>query len=278
MAATSPKTPDHIATTRPWDRERKRDANFLTTFYPENHFSHIIIDECTARWASGRSPHPQPGRGSNWADGHPAPDRRSNPNPEIQQDRDQRQQLPTSANRSMSTANPGHRGWLTWRLRNSERAGQPGRHGISIDDIMARQPVDALTGAPVIREQWRTLTQTQYEDRILCPTGCWRCARIFSTTCSKARPGPEDDHFLRPRPPCRRRCRATEQPVCLLDRRARPAPPGDLRLQVHRRQQRQRPIARPARFVASHFIATTVDLLSTGSTALRAQYRLFQVP
>jgi len=38
-------------------------ANFLTTFYPENYFSHIIIDECH-RFGLGQmvaSPHAQPG-------------------------------------------------------------------------------------------------------------------------------------------------------------------------------------------------------------------------
>jgi type I restriction enzyme R subunit len=42
--------------------------------------------------------------------------------------------------------------------------------GISLDDILARGPVDATTGHPVSREQLHALyDKTDYEDRILLP-------------------------------------------------------------------------------------------------------------
>jgi type I restriction enzyme R subunit len=54
--------------------------------------------------------------------------------------------------------------------------------GITLDDILARHPVDATTGQPITREQLKALyDKTEYEDRLLLPDRVLAMARDLFT-------------------------------------------------------------------------------------------------
>ena len=54
--------------------------------------------------------------------------------------------------------------------------------GITIDDILARNPVNAITGQPVTASSCRrSTTRPTSRTAFCCPIGCWRCPPTSST-------------------------------------------------------------------------------------------------
>ncbi len=93
------------------------------------------------------------------------------------------------------------------------------------------------------------------------------------------RPGAEDHHLLRPRPP-RRRCGCLhEQPLRQVVHRQRQAASGLLHIQMHRSQQRQRPASRsPCFFPQPLHRRHGRSADDRCGRAMRAEHRLFQIP
>jgi type I restriction enzyme R subunit len=138
--------------------------------------------------------------------------------------------------------------------------------GITKEEILARSPVDALTGLPVTAAQIDELyRKTQYEDRILLPDRVLAmCRDLFKYLLATG--GPEQKTIVF----CARDRHADDVAVCLNNLYAEWCA-------AHKKTRRdnyafkctaassgndQLPDLRAA--TRSHFIATTVDLLSTG--------------
>lgn len=261
----------HIATYQTLGIENENgDANFLTAFYPENHFSHIIIDECHrsawGKWSQVLTRNPDAVQIGLTAT--PRQIAGQIQTPEIQQDR------AISANNLAYFGEPVYEYSLTQAIEDGYLAAceiQKGRvnlddTGISIDDIMARQPVDALTGAPVVREQVAdSYSKTQYEDRILLPDRVLAmCQDFFNYLLESGGPTQKTIIF------CARDRHADDVAAQLNNLYARWAAEHDQpRLETYAFKctaassgNDQLPDLRASS--RSHFIATTVDLLSTG--------------
>lgn len=138
--------------------------------------------------------------------------------------------------------------------------------GITIDEIMARNPANAITGVPVVREQVEQYyVKTEYEDRILLPDRVLAmCRDLFNYLLETG--GPEQKTIIF----CARDRHADDVAVCMNNlyakwctKNGRPlldyyafkctaAASGNDQLPDLRASSR------------SHFIATTVDLLTTG--------------
>ena len=138
--------------------------------------------------------------------------------------------------------------------------------GITIDDIMARNPVDAITGLPMRREQLEAYyNRTQYEDRILLPDRVLAmCQDLFNYLLKTG--GPEQKTIIF----CARDRHADDVAVCMNNLYAKWCTEnGDQRLDYYAFKctaassgNDQLPDLRASS--RSHFIATTVDLLTTG--------------
>jgi len=150
------------------------DATFLLKHYPENYFSHIIIDECHrsawGKWSQVLTRNPiavQIGLTATPRQLDIAED-----SPESRAD------LQISADNIRYFGEPVYEYDMSQGIEDGYLAAceiQRGRvnldeTGITIDDILARNPRDANTGQPVSREALRALyAKTDYEDRILLP-------------------------------------------------------------------------------------------------------------
>ncbi len=138
--------------------------------------------------------------------------------------------------------------------------------GITIDDILAREPVDADTGQPVSSDRLRQLYEkTDYENRILLPDRVSAmCADLFAYLCETG--GPEQKTII----------------FCTRDRHADDVAAEMNNLYARWCKEHGHPRAEPYAFKCTasasgndqlpdfrgasrhHFIATTVDLLTTG--------------
>ncbi|MCX6030428.1 MAG: DEAD/DEAH box helicase family protein [Chloroflexi bacterium] len=249
------------------------DANFLTTFYPENYFTHIVIDECHrsawGKWSQvltrnrnavqiGLTATPRQIVGASL----------DSPSAEARQDAE------ITANNLAYFGEPVYEYGLAQAIEDGYLAAcdiQEGRvnlddTGITVDDVMARKPVDAITGLSMTREQVAEYyVKTQYEDRILLPDRVQAmCQDLFNYLLKFG--GPEQKTIV----------------FCARDRHA-----DDVATQLnnlyakwcadHGKQRQewyafkctaassgndQLPDLRASS--RSHFIATTVDLLTTG--------------
>ncbi len=138
--------------------------------------------------------------------------------------------------------------------------------GITKEEILARCPTDALTGLPVTAEQLDELyRKTQYEDRILLPDRVLAmCRDLFKYLLDTG--GPEQKTIVF----CARDRHADDVSICLNNLYSKwCAANGKPRLDTYAFKctaagsgNDQLPDLRAA--TRSHFIATTVDLLSTG--------------
>ena len=246
------------------------DATFLTTYYPENHFSHIVIDECH-RSAWGK-----------WAEvlrrnldavhiGLTATPRqlkhRAN-TPEVREDE------AITANNLRYFGEPVYEYDMVQAVEDGYLAIcqiQKGQvdiddTGVSIEDILSRRPVDALTGEPVaesvIRERYE---KAQFEDRIQLPDRVEAmCRDLFGFLRESG--GPEQKTIVY----CARDRHADEVALTLNNLYARwCADENRERLDSYAFKctaassgNDQLPDLRAS--MRSHFIATTVDLLTTG--------------
>ncbi len=284
----------HIATYQTLGVENENgDANFLTTYYPEDYFTHIVIDECHrsawGKWSQVLT------RNRNAVQiGLTATPRQLAESLKRQVEErktDSLEQLPLAAERESKikqiglvdpftpygttpevladaqiTANNlayfGEAAYeydIAQAIEDGYLAAceiQKGRvnldeTGITKDEIIARNPVDAITGQPITAGQIEDLYQrTQYEDRILLPDRVLVMCRDFFNYLLETG-GPEQKTIIF----CARDRHADDVAVCLNNlyaKRCADASSGNDQLPDLRASTR------------SHFIATTVDLLTTG--------------
>lgn len=267
----------HVATYQTLDvATDEGTANFLTENYPEDYFSHVVIDECH-RSAWGKWSQVLTRNSSAIQIGLTATPRKlageGTPDAEI------------TADNIRHFGEPAYEYDIAQGIEDGYLAAceiQKGRvniddTGITIEDILARNPTDATTGEPLTRETLQELyKKTEYEDRILLPD------RVIAMTEDLfkyllATGGPEQKTIV----------------FCVRDRHA-----DDVAIQLNnlyaqwcREQGRERlePYAFKCTasvdgsdYVAdlrgasrSYFIATTVELLTTGVDVPRVKNIVF---
>ncbi len=245
-------------------------ANFLTENYPENYFSHIVIDECHrsawGKWSQVLTRNPNAVQV-----GLTATPRQL----EITEKSKEAQ-----ADAQLTADNIKHFGEPVYEYDMGQAIEdgylalceiQKGRvnlddTGISLDDVMARHPVDANTGQPVTRDELRAwYEKTSFEDRILLPD------RVYAMTADLFRylvesGGPEQKTII----------------FCARDRHADDVATAMNNLYAKWCEENGRPrldyyafkctasvggsdyLADLRGASRSHFIATTVELLTTG--------------
>ena len=165
----------HIATYQTLNVDTEEaDANLLKTFYPENAFSHIIIDECHrsawGKWSQVLTRNPDAVQ-----IGLTATPREL----EIEENSEEvKADAQITADNLRYFGEPVYEYDMSQGIEDGYLAAceiQRGRvniddTGITIADILARNPVDSVTGQPVTEAQLKALYEkTQYEDQILLP-------------------------------------------------------------------------------------------------------------
>ena len=246
------------------------DANFLTTYYPENHFTHIVIDECH-RSAWGKWSQVLTRNSEAVQIGLTATPRQLRCREETEE---AEEDAAITANNITYFGEPVYEYSMAQGIEDGYLAAceiQKGRvnlddTGLTIDDIMKRNPVDAITGLPISREQVEEqYAKTSYEDRILLPDRVDAlCHDLFQYLLATG--GPEQKTIIF----CVRDNHADEVAACMNNLYA------DWR--TTNGQQRRDPYAFKCTAASSgndqlpdfraslsgYFIATTVDLLTTG--------------
>ncbi len=246
------------------------DANFLTTHYPENYFSHIVIDECHrsawGKWSQVLTRNPEAVQ-----IGLTATPRQL----EIsEKSKEALADAQLTADNLRYFGEPVYEYDMGQGIEDGYLAAceiQRGRvnvdeTGISIDDLLARNPVDARTGQPVSREELHELYEkTEYEDRILLPDRVLAmCQDLFRYLLDTG--GPEQKTII----------------FCVRDRHADDVATAMNNLYADWCAKNGRPRLEPYAFKCtasvggsqhvcdlrgasrSFFIATTVELLTTG--------------
>lgn len=246
------------------------DANFLTTHYPEDYFSHIIIDECHrsawGKWSQVMTRNPNAVQVGLTAT--PRKIQFSEKTKEAQEDE------------SITADNIRHFGEPVYEYTMSQGIEDgylaaceivKGRvnideTGIIIDDLLKRNPKNSVTGQPVTREELQELyRKTDYEDRLMLPDRVLAmCQDLFGYL--KDTGGPEQKTII----------------FCVRDTHAEAVKDTMNNLYAEwcngNGNQRLEPYAFKCTASVggglmvsdlrgasrSHFIATTVDLLSTG--------------
>lgn len=261
----------HIATYQTLGVENDGgDATFLTEFYPENYFTHVVIDECH-RSAWGKWSLVLTRNSSAVQVGLTATPRQI----ECKEDTEEaKQDAVITSNNHTYFGEPVYEYDMAQAIEDGYLAAceiQKGRvnlddTGITREEIIARNPIDAITGLPITPEQIEELYQrTQYEDRILLPDRVLAmCTDLFNYLLATGDPEQKTIIF------CARDRHADDVAVCLNNLYARwCADNGRQRLEYFAFKctakssgNDQLPDLRASS--RSHFIATTVDLLSTG--------------
>jgi len=154
------------------------DASFLLANYPENYFSHIVIDECH-RSAWGKCSQVLTRNPDAVQVGLTATPREYDECPDAAGlSPDARADAAITADNLRYFGTPVYGYSLAQGIEDGYLAAceiREGRvnlddTGISLDDIMARNPTDAVTGLPVTRDQLSRLYEaTSYERRVLLP-------------------------------------------------------------------------------------------------------------
>ena len=148
--------------------------NFLTTYYPEDYFTHIVIDECH-RSAWGKWSQVLLRNSKAVQVGLTATPRQLKTKEETVE---AKQDAQITANNVTYFGEPAYEYDMAQAMEDGYLAAceiQKGRvnlddTGITKEEIIARNPVDAITGQPITAEQIEDLYQrTQYEDRVLLP-------------------------------------------------------------------------------------------------------------
>jgi type I restriction enzyme R subunit len=299
----------HIATYQTLGVENDDgDATFLTTFYPEDHFTHVVIDECH-RSAWGKWSQVLTRNRHAVQIGLTATPRRLVEVARKQQEEDSQghaeEQLLRAAGGKVHggttsvvsppapygspealadvaiTANnlayfgePVYEYDLAQAIEDGYLAAceiQKGRvnlddTGITLEQILAKKPKDAVTGKPISAAYLKKLYQkTEFEDRILLPDRVLAmCGDLFQYLLATG--GPEQKGIIF----CARDRHADDVAVGLNNLYAKwCAENGRQRLEYYAFKctaassgNDQLPDLRAAS--RSHFIATTVDLLTTG--------------
>ncbi len=261
----------HIATYQTLGVENENgDANFLTTFYRENYFTHVVIDECHrsawGKWSQVLT------RNRDAAQiGLTATPRELKCK---EQTAEAKLDAEITANNIAYFGEPAYEYDIAQAIEDGYLAAceiQKGRvnlddTGITKEEVIARNPVDAITGQPITAEQIEDLYQrTQYEDRILLPDRVSAmCQDLFNYLLETGKPEQKTIIF------CARDRHADDVAVCLNNLYAKWCTNnGKQRLDYYAFKctaassgNDQLPDLRASS--RSHFIATTVDLLTTG--------------
>jgi len=261
----------HIATYQTLGVENENgDATFLTTYYPEDYFTHIVIDECHrsawGKWSQVLT------RNRNAVQiGLTATPRQLECKEETAE---ARQDAQITANNIAYFGEPAYEYDISQAIEDGYLAAceiQKGRinlddTGITKAEIIARNPVDAITGQPLTPTQIDDLyDRYQFEDRILLPDRVLAmCQDLFQYLVDTG--GPEQKTIIF----CARDRHADDVAVCLNNLYVRWCTEnGKQRLEYYAFKctaassgNDQLPDLRASS--RSHFIATTVDLLTTG--------------
>ncbi len=246
------------------------DATFLTTYYPENYFSHIIIDECHrsawGKWSQVLTRNPDAVQ-----IGLTATPRQLEITENTKEAKEDRQ---ITADNVRYFGDPVYEYDMAQGMEDGYLAAcdiQRGRvnlddTGISYEDILARNPVDAITGQPVSADEVRErYEKTEYEDRILLPDRVLAmCQDLFKYLVESG--GPEQKTIIF----CARDRHADDVAATLNNLYASWCTQnGNERLEFYAFKctaasngNDQLPDLRGG--ARHHFIATTVDLLTTG--------------
>lgn len=164
-----------IATYQTLDVESdETEANFLIKNYPENYFSHVFIDECHrsawGKWSVVLTRNAQAVQVGMTAT--PRQLKTEADTPETQAD------AAITANNIAYFGEPVYEYDLSQGIKDGYLAaceiykGQVNIDdtGLSVEDIIARNPIDPITGQPVPADELRELYhKTTFEDRILLP-------------------------------------------------------------------------------------------------------------
>lgn len=256
-------------------------GNFLATFYPPGYFSHIVIDECHrsawGKWSEVLTRNPNAVQIGLTAT--PRQLETTEETPEAAAD------IRLTADNRRHFGEPVYEYDMAQGIEDGYLAAceiQRGRvnlddTGLTLEAVMARNPVDARTGRPVSAEELKKLyEQTDYEGRLILPDRVYAmCEDLFRYLLDTG--GPEQKTIIF----CVRDLHADAVAIAL----------NNLYSQWCAANGRERlePFAfkctasvQGADFVAdlkgasrSHFIATTVDLLSTGVDVPRVRNIVF---
>jgi type I restriction enzyme R subunit len=261
----------HVATYQTLDiATEEGTANFLTSYYPHGYFSHIVIDECHrsawGKWSQVLTRNPNAVQVGLTAT--PRQLQLKENTPEAEAD------AKITADNVRYFGEPVYEYDLAQGIEDGYLAAceiKKGKvdlddTGITIDDVLAHHPVDARTGIPVSRDQLEELYQrTDYEDRIQLPDRVLAmCADLFNYLLQTG--GPEQKTVIF----CVRDTHADAVAIEMNNLYAKWC--------TENNQSRAEPYAFKCTAAASgsdylpdlrgssrtHFIATTVELLTTG--------------
>jgi type I restriction enzyme, R subunit len=149
-------------------------SNFLTTYYPPDYFSHIIIDECHrsawGKWSQVLTRNPNAVQVGLTATPRQLVIKANTPEAEAD--------AQITADNLKYFGEPVYEYDLAQGIEDGYLAACEIQKsgvdiddtGITLDDVLARKPVNARTGQPVTREELEELyNRTDYEDRIQLP-------------------------------------------------------------------------------------------------------------
>ncbi len=246
------------------------DATFLTKHYPPDYFSHIVIDECHrsawGRWSEVLTRNPKAIQIGLTA----TPRRLKLPEntPEAQLD------AQIQADNIKYFGPPVYEYEMGQAMEDGYLAACEiikGRvsldaTGITVEDVLRHHPVDAITGQPVTREQLQDLYEkTSYEDRIQLPDRVQAMTRdLFEYLLQSG--GPEQKTIIF----CARDSHAAAVATAMdnlyrgwcAEQGVRPAEPYAFKCTAESKGGEYLPDFRGSS--RHHFVATTVDLLTTG--------------
>ncbi|HEY3227625.1 MAG TPA: DEAD/DEAH box helicase family protein [Roseiflexaceae bacterium] len=248
-------------------------ANFLTTHYPENYFTHIIIDECHrsawGKWSEVLRRNPNAVQVGLTATPRQLVEASASagPSPEAAAD------AQISADNIRHFGEPVYEydigqgiedGYLAACEIRQSHINIDGQ-GLTLADVRAHNPIDAITGRPIPPDQLKALYEkTDFEDRLLLPDRVRAmCADLFAQLVETG--GPEQKTII----------------FCVRDTHAdRVAIEMNNLYAAWCKEQGREPVehygfkctaAAGSDYLAElrggsrdHFVATTVDLLTTG--------------
>jgi type I restriction enzyme, R subunit len=246
------------------------DANFLTTYYPPEHFTHVVIDECH-RSAWGKWSQVLTRNGNAVHIGLTATPRQF----KMQEKTDEAEaDAAITANNVAYFGEPVYEYDMAQAIEDGYLAACEIHRGrVNIDDIgitkqeiVVHNPIDAITGQPMIHEQIAEYyTKTEYENRILLPDRVLAmCLDLFQYLCDSG--GPEQKTIIF----CARDRHADDVAVCMnnlyaswcADNKKERLEHYAFKCTAASNGNDQLPDLRGSS--RSHFIATTVELLTTG--------------
>ncbi len=185
----------HVATYQTLDIDNEdATANFLTTYYPENYFSHIIIDECHrsawGKWSQVLKRNPKAVQ-----IGLTATPRKLDVS---ERTKSALEDIQINADNLQYFGEPVYEYDMSQGIEDGYLAAceivkghvNLDEKGLDIDEIMAHGPKDAITGKPLTREDIRKMyDKKQFEDLIQLPDRVFAmCQDLFRYLLETGRP------------------------------------------------------------------------------------------